>query len=235
MEFTFIEDSALRNRQGIFADRRDAGRRLGRLIRDTLGEAAEPMVLAIPAGGVPVGLEVSRVLQTNLDLLVVRKLQIPGNTEAGFGAMTLDGVVFLNRELLSYLDLEQGQIEAEKARVMEELTARNDRFRQGRPFPDVEGREVILVDDGLASGFTMLAAAETVRRHKAASLSAAVPTAPLRSVEQVKGALDRLYCLNVVDRPGPFAVAGAYQRWHDLDHDEVLALLKSQGLEGTGG
>ncbi len=235
MEFTFIEDGALRNRQGIFADRRDAGRRLGRLIRDTLGDAADPMVLAIPAGGVPVGLEVSRVLLTDLDLMVVRKLQIPGNTEAGFGAMTLDGVVLLNRELLSYLNLAPDQIEAEKARVMEELKARNDRFRQGRPFPDVEGRNVVLVDDGLASGFTMLAAAETVRRHKAAGLWAAVPTAPLRSVEQVTGALDRVFCLNVVDRPGPFAVAGAYQRWHDLDHDEVLALLKSQGLEGTGG
>lgn len=235
MEFTLIEDSALRNRQHIFADRRDAGRRLGRLIRDTLGDAAGPMVLAIPAGGVPVGLEVSRVLKTNLDLLVVRKLQIPGNTEAGFGAMTLDGVVFLNRELLDYLNLTPEQIEAEKARVMEELKARNERFRSGRPSPDVEGRDVLLVDDGLASGFTMLAAAETARRNGAASLSAAVPTAPLRSVEQVKEALDHLYCLNVVDRPGPFAVAGAYQRWHDLDHDEVLALLKSEGLEGTGG
>lgn len=230
MPFTLIEDDTLRNKQRIFADRRDAGRKLGQLILGSPSMPANPLVLAIPAGGVPVGLEVSRVLQADMDLMVVRKMQIPGNTEAGFGAMTLDGEVFLNQDLLAYLDLGPEQIEQEKQRVMRELAARNDLFRGGRAFPDVSGRDVLLVDDGLASGFTLLAAAEAVRGYGAAEVSAAVPTAPLRSIVQVEGVLTTLYCLNVVDRPGCFAVAGAYRRWHDLDREEVVQILEKQGL-----
>ena len=184
------------------------------------------MVLAIPSGGVPVGLKVKRILGLPFDLLIARKLQIPGNPEAGFGAMALDGSIFINEALLAQLRLSPSQIEAEKKRVSLELEKRNSLFRGSRAFADLTGKRVIVVDDGLASGYTMLAAVDMAKRANALETVVAVPTAPQSSVELILPKADRVCCANI--RTGPyFAVAEAYQHWYDLSEKEVLDLLEN--------
>ena len=127
----------------------------------------DALVLAIPSGGVPVGLVVSSRLDLPFDLLIIRKIPIPGYTESGFGAVSLEGDMVLNEPLVRELGLSPEEIEVLAEPVQEELQARNRIFRENRPWPELAGKTVILVDDGLASGYTMLAAVRVVRRHKA--------------------------------------------------------------------
>lgn len=221
------EIEEFRNRHDVFADRHDAGRKLADMLAGDFGTKSDLLVLAIPSGGVPVGLEVAGRLGCDFDCLIVRKLQIPGNTEAGFGAMSLDGKVYFNEQMLGWLNLDERQIEEEIGVVNRELEIRNALFRQGRPFPEVEGMTVLLVDDGLASGYTMLTAAGTLREKGAAGIVVAIPTAPLSSIERLAHEVDDIYCLQVQDFT-PFAVANAYRHWRDLSREEVAEML---GLE----
>jgi predicted phosphoribosyltransferase len=226
MKANIHEILELREQRHIFSDRFEAGETLGAMLQAEYAHIPDGMVLAIPSGGIPVGLKVSEILGLAFDLVIVRKLQIPGNTEAGFGAMTLDGNTFFNQALLAQLCLSPSQIEAEKKRVKSELEKRNTLFRDGRPFPDLAGKIVILVDDGLASGFTMLASIDMAKKAGALQTVVAVPTAPQHSMERVLPEVDRIYCANV--RTGPyFAVAEAYQNWYDLSEEEVLQLLNT--------
>ena len=224
MKPEIFEIEELREQRQIFTDRFEAGETLGRMLQSKYAHSEDGMILAIPSGGVPVGIKVRETLGLPLDLMIVRKLQIPGNTEAGFGAMTLDGTTFFNNGLLSQLGLSPSQIETEKRRVAMELERRNRLFRQDRPFPDLAGKSVILVDDGLASGFTMLASIHMVKIAGASETVVAVPTAPQRSIDAISSEADKIYCANIRTRPF-FAVAEAYRHWYDLDEEEVLALL----------
>jgi putative phosphoribosyl transferase len=220
------EIKRFRDKRYIFSDRWDAGLALAFMIRSAYGRIKDGIVLAIPSGGVPVGIKVSEILDLSFDLAIVRKLQIPGNPEAGFGAVTLDGSVFINEPLLAELNLSQAQIEEEKKRVRGELTVRNNLFREDRPFPFLKGRSVIIVDDGIASGYTMLASVYMAKKQTAFRTIVAVPTAPMRSIEKVALKADAVFCLNI--RTGPyFAVAEAYQQWHDLSQEEVMDLIKN--------
>lgn len=218
------EIETFRNRHDVFADRHDAGRVLAAMLAEDFEAKSNLLVLAIPSGGVPVGLEVAGRLGCDFDFLIVRKLQIPGNTEAGFGAMSLDGKVYFNDEMLDWLNLDERQIEEEIGIVNKELQIRNALFRQGKPFPEVEGMTVLLVDDGLASGYTMLTAADTLREKGAARIVVAIPTAPLSSIERLADEVDDIYCLQVQDFT-PFAVANAYRHWRDLSREEVVEML----------
>ncbi len=229
-----VEDGALRDRARVFRERKQAGRVLADLIREL--ELSSPVVLAIPSGGVPVAIEVAKALGAKLDLMLARKLQIPGNTEAGFGACTTNGPVFLNRELVSALGLSESEIESAEQKTRAELERREQAFtclrqgfgRQGGsgPLPALSGREVVLVDDGLASGYTMLAAADYAKERKAARVIAAAPTGHLSTVARVARHADYVVCPNI--RGGPrFAVAEAYQIWYDLDDREVIEELES--------
>ena len=224
MKPEIFEIQELREQRQIFTDRFEAGETLGRMLQSKYAHREDGMILAIPSGGVPVGIKVRETLGLPLDLMIVRKLQIPGNTEAGFGAMTLDGTTFFNNDLLSQLGLSPSQIETEKRRVAMELKRRNRLFRQNRPFPDLAGKSVILVDDGLASGFTMLASIHMVKIAGASETAVAVPTAPQRSIDAISSEADKIYCANIRTKPF-FAVAEAYRHWYDLDEEEVLALL----------
>lgn len=216
-----------RNRQFVFKNRNEAGKVLGLMLAPEYGDAKDVMVLAIPSGGVPVALAVRERLKCAFDLVIVRKVQIPGNPEAGFGAVTQEGSVFLNEKLLSELRLTPDQIEKETKKVEAELDTRNQLFRGGKPFPDLKHKRVILVDDGLASGYTMMASLFEVRKKAAAEVAVAVPTAPLGSIRRIENAADDIYCANI--REGPFfAVAGAYEDWYDLSQEEVLNLLGLQ-------
>jgi putative phosphoribosyl transferase len=223
------EYEPFRNRYQVFADRTDAGRFLVDLLTPSYALALEAFVLAIPSGGVPVGIELASGLGLPLDVIIVRKLRIPGNTEAGFGAVGLDGAVFLNDDLVRVIGISQEEIASEVETVRRELEARNRLLRGGRPFPDLYGKTVILADDGLASGFTVMAAANALRDKVAGKIVIAVPTAPLMSIKRVAHMIDESYCANVHDEL-PFAVANAYRRWYDLTLEEVRGLLEEHGI-----
>jgi len=218
------EDKALRNRVSVFRDRTDAGRRLSEFLSDYKG--SDSIVLAIPSGGVPVGKEMKDALSLDFDLLIVRKIQIPWNPEAGFGAINLDGYIIFNEELLRHLNLPEHVIDAQIEKTKEILKKREELFRKGKTFPLLKNKTAILVDDGLASGYTMIAAIEFVKKRNPSNVVVAVPTSAYRTAKRIAPFVDTLYCLNV--REGfPYAVAEAYQNWYDLSDEEVLKIIQS--------
>lgn len=223
------ESYELRNRHGVFRDREDAGEYLGTMLAPEYADRMDVILLTIPMGGVPVARQIRRALNCPMDLIIVRKIQIPGNTEAGFGAMSQEGDVFLNEPLMATLNLKPDQIEHQSAKVRGELAERNERLRGQRPFPELEGKTVILVDDGLASGFTMKASVYMARKRGAKTVVVAIPTAPRRSLQGLDGAVDAFYCPNIQDGMR-FAVAEAYQNWFDLETDVVEAMLVAEGI-----
>ena len=216
------EIEAYHGKHHVFNDRRHAGKLLGELLKAEYGK--KDMVLAIPSGGVPVGIAVAEILECPMDLLIVRKLKIPGNPEAGFGAITHDGSIFLNEALLYRLDINPEQIRRESDQVKSELNERNHRLRDDRDFPEVKGKRVIIVDDGLASGYTMLAAIYCVKKRNAGEIVVGVPTAPKNTVEKMASGVEWIYCLNVREGES-FAVADAYRNWRDLTDTEVSEML----------
>ena len=160
-----IDNPLLRERRFVFSDRHDAGRQLGVFLK-SIPDLRDLLVLAIPAGGAPVGREVAHALTAPLSLAIVRKIRIPGSTESGFGAVTWDGQVLINEELRAALDLSADEVERAIAETRENVSERVARFTGNGNLPDFEGKTVILTDDGLASGFTMLAAIQSIR-HRA--------------------------------------------------------------------
>ncbi len=218
-----IEDRMLRDRRPVFNDRTEAGGLLAARLSRYRGSDA--VVLAIPAGGVPVAVEIAAALGLSMDLIVVRKIQVPYNTEVGFGAMDPEGGILFNEQLLRELALPPdvvGQQVEKTRRVIEE---RIRVFRGGRPFPSLENKIVILVDDGLATGYTLrIAARYLVKKHPARTV-AAVPTGARFTAEEMRSEVDELLCLNV--RSGhPYAVAEAYREWHDVGEEEVLTAIR---------
>jgi putative phosphoribosyl transferase len=155
-----IDSPRLRERTGVFSDRHDAGRQLGVFLK-TLSGIRNPLVLAIPAGGVPVGAEVAKALGAPFSLAIVRKIRIPGSTESGFGAVTWDGQVLINEDLQAALGLSDTETDQAIAETRKNVNERIARFTGGQAMPSAAGKTVILTDDGLASGFTMLARYET--------------------------------------------------------------------------
>jgi putative phosphoribosyl transferase len=217
------ENIALRDRQHVFEDRTEAGRLLAHALMHL--QSSECMVLAIPSGGIPVAFEIANALHLPVDLLIVRKIQIPFNTEAGFGAMSPDGEIILNEKLLRQLKLTEDEISTQIKQTFENIQQRNRLFREGRPYPRLERDPVVIVDDGLASGFTMLAAIAFIRKGGARKITVAVPTGSENTIQFILPEVDELYCLNI--RSGfPFAVADAYRNWYDLADKEVMAIVK---------
>jgi len=207
----------------VFEDREYAGRMLAKKLNRFKGK--EPIILAIPSGGLPVGYAVARELNIPMDVIIPRKIQIPYNPEAGFGAVAPDGSIILNESLVRELRLTKEEIKILAKQVLEEIERRNRKFRGDRPSPNLIGKTVILVDDGLASGYTMLAAIKSVKKQKPKRTLVAVPTAPLDSARLVASQVNQLICLNI--RRGPFfAVADAYQKWYDLDDGEVIEYIR---------
>lgn len=218
-----IEDPSLKDKIYVFKDRYDAGRMLALRLEHYRG--ADALILAIPSGGVPVAAEISAALGLPLDLIITRKLQIPFNREAGFGAVSPDGEIVLNEVLLQHLRLTDAEVDAEIKRALDLIKKREGLFRKGRPLPDVGGKIAIIVDDGLASGYTMLAAVRFIKKQAPRKIVVAVPTGLERTLRHALEEVDEVVCLNV--RSGSaFAVAEAYRTWYDLSDDEVLSLVK---------
>jgi predicted phosphoribosyltransferase len=224
MDSKIHEIKSYRNRNLIFVDRFDAGEVLGKMLEPEYKKSGDLLVLAIPAGGVPVGLRIREILKTDFDMIIVRKIPIPDNPEAGFGAMTIDGEIFINQELVAYLGLSPVKISKQIDLVRQVLKKRKRFLRKGKPFPRIFGKTVILVDDGLASGYTMMASIDNVRNKGAKKVIVAVPTAPLNTLRIVEPLADAVYCANVKETQ-VFAVARAYAHWHDLSTKEVTEMI----------
>lgn len=206
----------------LFRDRADAGRQLSERLRKYQG--FQTVVLAIPRGGVPVGYEVASALGAEFDIVSVRKIPIPHNIEAGYGAVTEDGVVVLNEPLVGQLGLERATIEMQAAGVRAEINRRASVFRRGRPRPSLKGKTAIIIDDGLASGYTMLAAVRSVRQQEPAGVVVAVPVASGSAYDLVRPNVDDLVAVHVAHTYS-FAVASFYHRWYDLTDEEVVEYL----------
>jgi putative phosphoribosyl transferase len=207
-----------------YRDREEAGEVLASRLEEYRGE--DLVILAIPNGGVPVAYVISDRLAADLYLLVVRKLQLPDNPEAGFGALTSDGFILLNHELTHSAGLSESDIERQKEKAMESIRKRQEFFGQRAVLPPLEGRSVLLVDDGLASGFTMSAAVESVKKKGAKEVMIAVPTSSASAYERLEPKVDKIICPDVSGL-NFFAVANAYEHWYDLSMEEVLKLLLS--------
>jgi predicted phosphoribosyltransferase len=185
------------------------------------------LVLALPRGGVPVGYEVARALGAPLDVFLVRKLGVPGYEELAMGAVASGGVRVLNDEIVRGLGISEHGIDVAVAREMEELARRERLYRGDRPPPDVAGRTVILVDDGLATGATMRAAVAALREQQPTRIVVAVPTASPDTCEVLKAEADDVVCAIT---PEPFfAVGHWYEDFTQTTDDEVRELLARQG------
>ena len=212
----------------LFRSRADAGKRLAERLLDYEGE--DVVVLAIPRGGVPVGAEVARRLNARLDVIIPRKIPIPWNPEAGFGAITADGTIVLNQRMVKNLGLSKDEIQRAADEVREEIERRTREYRDDRPPTDVKGKTVILVDDGLASGYTMLAAIESVRKHNPVRVIVAVPVASSAAARVVSARVDGMVALVTSERL-PFAVAEFYREWRDLTDEEVVKAISDFRLQ----
>lgn len=218
-----IEESTFRDKLYVFRDRHHAGELLVEKLKEY--KSADAYVLAIPAGGVPVGYVISKSLKLPLDVIIVRKIHIPWNQEAGFGAITFDGIIIFNERLLHILGLTKEEIDHCIKIEGEAIERRLKLLRGGKPFPDITGRTTILVDDGIASGYTMLSAVESVRRRGPKRIIVAVPTGSESAIRLLEPWVDEIVCLNI--RTGPvFAVADAYESWYDLTDEDVVKILK---------
>lgn len=217
-----IDLPELLNKEGVFTDRSDAGRVLAAMLNEYQNSSA--LVMAVPAGGFPVALAMAQQLNLPVSAAVVSKITLPWNTEAGYGAVAFDGTVRLNNPLINHLGLTREQVEEGITRTRQKVQRRVERFSQKLPLPDLKNRPVFLVDDGLASGFTLLTAAEALKEAGVSSLNIAVPTAHRESLEKVSQQVDVIYCANV--RSGFFfAVANAYKKWTDIGEDELFEMI----------
>ncbi len=219
MKNTIYETQSLRNKSYVFKDRDDAGKALADMFeKKTL---TRPLILGVPAGGVPVAARMAEITGMEMDVAIVSKITLPWNTEAGYGAVAFDGTVKINEEMVSYIGLKPDVVEDGIQKTREKVQNRVKRLRGNRPLPDLSSRTVILVDDGLASGFTMITAVEAVKNQDADKVVVAVPTGHDTSVYRLAEMADEVYCANI--REGMrFAVAEAYEKWRDISEEELI-------------
>jgi putative phosphoribosyl transferase len=206
----------------VYRDRRQAGRILAQSLT---GYARRPdvLVLALPRGGVPVGYEVAKALKVPLDVFLVRKLGVPGHAELAMGAIASGGVRVLNHNVINMLGIGDAAVQAELLAEQAELDRREAQYRGRRAPPEVTGRCVILVDDGLATGASMLAALKALKVQRPARVVVAVPTASREVCEQMRGEADEVVCAST---PEPLQSVGQwYDDFSQTSDEEVLALL----------
>lgn len=211
----------------IFRDRREAGRLLAERLSSLKGQK-DLLVLAIPRGGVVVGSEVAKALGAPLDVYITRKIGAPYNPELAIGAIASDGTLILDRSLASRLGASQEYIEAQSAREREEIERRMRRYRGDRPSPDLKGKRVILVDDGIATGATIEATIDALQKTGLEELILAVPVGPRDTIGRLESKVDRLICLH---SPEIFwAVGSFYMAFGQTTDEEVIALLEGSHL-----
>jgi predicted phosphoribosyltransferase len=212
-----------------FADRHEAGRLLGEALAKRLA-GRDVLVLALPRGGVPVAYHVARALGAPLDVFIVRKLGVPGHEELAMGAIASGGVRVLNREVLDAIPIAQRAIDAVAEREERELQRRERDYRGARPPIDVRGKTVVIVDDGLATGSTMRAAVQALRKMAPSAIVVAVPVAASSTCEDFRREVEDVVCLRT---PEPFQAVGLWYENFDQTTDEEVHDLLARGSEVT--
>ena len=206
-----------------FRNRSDAGVALAEFLNRE--PQKNSVVLALPRGGVPVGEPVAAMLKAPLELALVRKLPTPRSPEMGFGAVAIDGSRILNESMLKYMRISESQIESITDEVLSEVRRRAREYVGHDLPPSVQGMEVYLVDDGLATGYTAIAAAKMIRNRDPKSLTLCVPVSPRSSIRAVQPYFDEIYCL-ITQASNSFAVASFFTDFHDMSDDEVREILR---------
>jgi putative phosphoribosyl transferase len=206
----------------MFRDREDAGRQLAAALRDL--ELRDPLVLGIPRGGVVLGAVIARHLEAELDVVLSRKLRAPLQPELAIGSIAEDGKVYLTDESSLVPGISDEYLERERRHQLSEIARRSEMFRSVRPRVPVEGRSVIVTDDGIATGSTMIAALESLRNREAHEVIAALPVAPPTSLPAIESRCDRVVCLH---SPRTFfAVMQFYERFEEVTDEQVMAILR---------
>ena len=205
-----------------FSDRVDAGKRLALVLKKLTFKNG--IVLAIPRGGVVVGFEIAHTLNLPLDVIIPRKIGAPGNPELAIGAMTEDGTTILDTNLLAYMEVSKQYLEEESERQKREIERRLKVYRQDTPYPNMKSLDVILVDDGIATGSTMKAALASVINRGAASVTVAVPVGPPSTIKELEKQADNVVCLFT---PEFFQAIGQfYVDFSQTSDEEVIQLLE---------
>ena len=214
-----------------FRDRAEAGRHLASQLTEYAGRD-DVLVLALPRGGVPVAYEVARALSAQLDIFLVRKLGVPGHEELAMGAIASGGVRVLNNDVVDYLQIPKEVIDEVAEVETQELKRRAHEYRGDRPEPEVQGKTVILIDDGLATGSTMRAAAAALRQKNPAKIVVAVPVSAPQTCNEYRMGVDEIIC---VATPEPFYGVGQwYLDFSQTTDEEVRDLLQRAGQEFAG-
>lgn len=214
-----------------FRNREEAGRRLAERL-ERLG-LVDPLVLAIPRGGVEVGAAIARELGAELDVVLARKLRAPEQPELALGAVSETGEIYLNDAAVALTGPAGDELEQERRHQMEEIARRSRLFRAARPRAEIAGRSVIVTDDGLATGATMIAGLRSVRPQRPRELICAVPVAPPERLAEVRELCDQLVCLMA---PSQFwAVGQFYDDFSQTSDEEVLELLREFASPRPGG
>jgi putative phosphoribosyl transferase len=206
-----------------FEDRIEAGQELAKSLH-IYTNRKNTMILALPRGGVPVAYEVAKALSLPLDVLIVRKLGAPGQEELAMGAISLNDVCYLNNELIDSLQVAPDELQRVIAKEKVELERRNQTYRLGKAAPDVTGKTVIIIDDGLATGATMRAAISALREAKVDRIIVAVPVGPFDTCTKLRCYADEVTCLFTPEYF--FGVGQLYQNFQQTSDEEVQAILK---------
>jgi predicted phosphoribosyltransferase len=204
----------------LFHDRTEAGRKLAAALTEFKGE--DLIILAIPRGGVVVASEVAKVLGAPLDIVVTRKIEAPGEPEYALGAITQEGNVVMDRQAVESLGATKEYLDSQVKKKREEVNERMKKFRGDAPYPDLEGKVVIIVDDGIATGSSVGAAVMSVKKRKPKEIVVAVPVAPKEAVETLEGDGNRVICL---ETPDPFLAIGEFYGAFDQVGDEEVKLI----------
>ena len=205
-----------------FANRVDAGKRLASELRNLIGKNA--IVLAIPRGGVVVGYEIAKALNLPLDVIIPRKIGAPDNPELAIGAMTEDGTIILDQDLVSYIRVSEDYVREESERQKKEIERRLKLYRGNESYPNLQGKDVIIVDDGIATGSTMKAALASVKNRGAKTVTIAVPVGPPSTIKELKKQAEEVVCPYT---PEYFQAIGQfYVDFDQTTDEEVIQLLK---------
>ena len=214
----------------VFKDRFDAGEKLGVWLREQ--GVSTDIVYGIPAGGLPVAYLVAKHIGSKLDVLICRKILIPWNREAGFGAIAPDGSYFVDQGLVAYLGLTKKLVEEAIREQLVEIRRRLEKYRCGEPYTRLKGLKVLVVDDGIAAGYTMKAAIGFLEKQGVDEIIVAVPTCHPDTLARLESSrLSTIYCMNPRSPP-IYAVADAYREWRDLGDEDVIGILRKARDEG---
>ena len=223
MNDRLLEDNSLHNKYDIFETRKDAGHKLSVFLQNFHID----LLLVIPNGGLPIAQGISEKLSLpEINLLMIRKVQLPWTTESGFGAITPDGQLFVNKSLIDYYKISEKDIQLKVDQAKQVIEKRLEKY--GLPNYNVENKVIAIVDDGIASGFSMIAGITWLIKKKAKSVIVGVPTAPWSSLETIleRTEVAKIICLNIREHFS-FAVADAYKEWYDLSDKEAGEIVKS--------